>query len=88
MYCILENPESVEHNRNFAMSHHLSKGERGQVLSPARQRTDSPLLNQFFESKTEARLRKVAHQHLSNHVAEIRSRYDALEETREQFAAN
>lgn len=33
MYCILENPESVEHNRNFAMSHHLSKGERGQVLS-------------------------------------------------------
>lgn len=71
------------------MSHHLPKGERGQVLSPALQsRTDSPLLDLFFKSKTEARLRKVAHQHLSNHVAEIRSRYDALEEIRDQFAAN
>lgn len=71
------------------MSHHLSNGERGQVLSPALQsRTDSPLLDQFFQSKTEARLRKVAHQHLRNPVAEIHSRYDTLEETREQFAAN
>lgn len=70
------------------MNHHRSKGEFGQVLSPSWQsRTDSPLLNHFCKSKAGARLRKVAHQHLSNHMAEILSRYDSVEEAREQFAA-
>lgn len=89
MCCIPSNPESVEHKSYFVMSHHLSPAERGQVLCPALQsRTDSPLLDLFFQSSTEAGLRKVAHQHLSNHVAEVRSRDDAPEEIREQFAAN
>jgi len=71
------------------MNHHMSEGELGQVLSPARQsRTDSPLLNQFFKSKAGARLRKVAHQHFSNHMAEIFSRYDSAAEAGEQSVAN
>ena len=71
------------------MNHHKSKGELGQVLSPAWQsRSDSPLLNQFFKSKAGARLRKAAHQHVSSHMAEILSRYDSVEEARGRFAAN
>lgn len=71
------------------MNRHMSKGELVQALSPAWQsRTDSSLLNQFFKSKAGERLRKVALQHLSNHRDEILSRYDSVEEAREQFAAD
>lgn len=67
----------------------MSKGELTQVLSPAWQsRTDSSLLNLFSKSKAGARLRKVAHHHLNNHMAEILSRYDSAEEARDQFAVN
>lgn len=77
----------VELTRNFAMNH-VSEGELGQVLCPKWQsRTDSPLLNQFFQSRAGAKLRKMSHQHLSNHTAEVLLRHIAAEEAREEFAA-
>lgn len=77
----------VELTRNFAMNH-VSEGELGQVLSPKWQsRTESPLLNQFFQSRAGAKLRKMSHQHLGNHTAEILLRHIAAEEAREEFAA-
>lgn len=70
------------------MNHRVSAGERGQVHSPAQQsRTDSPPLIQFFPSRAGGRLTEVAHQHLSNHMAEILSKYDSVEEAGEQFVA-
>lgn len=71
------------------MIHCVPKGELCQVLSPKWQsRTDSPLLSQFFQSKAGAKLRKISHQYLSSHKAEILLRHNTFVEAREQFAAN
>lgn len=70
------------------MNHCVPKGELGQVVSPKWQsRTDSSLLMQFFQSKAGAKLRKISHQYLSSHTAEILLRHNTVVEAREQFAA-
>lgn len=70
------------------MNHYVSTGQHGQVHSPAQQcRTGSLLLIQLFQSRAGERLTEVAHQHLRDHMAEIPSKYDPVEEAREQFVA-